>query len=96
MNKLRSFIYFKKNAFLQKYRAIKNHYFFKRMDIQIGRNVRIIHGNGNHSFGKNFFVLDNSVFEVHVSDARIKTGDNCFLSFGVVVSCTSNLAIMFG
>src|SRR5688500_363226 len=93
MNKLRSFIYFKRNALAKKYRAYKNYYFFRRADVQLGSNVKIIHGNGRHRFGKNFFACDNVIFEVHNEDASIKTGDHCFLSYGVIINCTLEIEL---
>ena len=84
-------LYFKRNALLTKFRAVRNFYFFGRMDVMLGKHVIIKQGAGQHSFGKNFIVFDNCIFEVYDNDARIITGENCFLSYGVIVNCTKKI-----
>lgn len=86
-------LYFKKNALVQKLRALKNFYFFRTLDIRLGHNVFIRRGKGSHSFGKGLVVFDNAIFEVHSSSAVITTGDNCFFSYGVVIVCTYKIQL---
>jgi acetyltransferase-like isoleucine patch superfamily enzyme len=86
-------LYFKKNALLQKIRAIKKCYFFGILQIKIGHNVFIRRGKGNHSFGLNNVVLDNCVFEVHNPQASIITGHDCIFAYGVVVVCNQKIEI---
>lgn len=86
-------LYFKKNALVQKWRAISKFYFFRTLDIKLGHNVFIRRGKGKHLFGKGVVVFDNSIFEVHNKSATITTGNNCFLSYGVVVVCTNKIQL---
>ena len=93
-HKISDWIYFKKNAILNKSRAITKYFFFNRLDIILGYNIIIKRGKGKHFFGKKNIIFDNSIFEVHNSKACITTGYECFFSYGVVVVC--NLSITIG
>lgn len=93
MSEVVDWLYFKKNAVIQKLRALKNFYFFRRLDIKLGHNVFIRRGKGAHSFGRGLVVFDNSVFEVHSASATITTGDHCFFSYGVVIVCTNKIQL---
>ncbi|HEX8459820.1 MAG TPA: acyltransferase [Segetibacter sp.] len=84
-------LYFKKNALIQRLRAIKKYYFFGTLNIKLGHNVFIRRGKGKHSFGTGVVVFDNSIFEVHNPEATIIVGNNCFLSYGVLVVCTNKI-----
>jgi acetyltransferase-like isoleucine patch superfamily enzyme len=86
-------LYFKKNAFVIKARALLKYYFFRRFDIKIGHNVFIRRGNGKHTFGKRVVVYDNAIFEVHDDKASIITGDDCIFSFGALVVCSLKIEI---
>ena len=86
-------LYFKKNAFIVKLRAISKYYFFGNLNIRFGHNVFIRRGKGTHYFGDNNIIFDNCVFEVHNAKANIKTGHDCFFSYGVVVVCNQQIEI---
>jgi acetyltransferase-like isoleucine patch superfamily enzyme len=91
-----STIYFLKQkieSFQIKYRAILFWYFFKNLNITIGRNLRIRGGKGKHSFANKLVIYDNVVFEVHNKSAVINIGKNCVCSFGVVFSCSDKIEI---
>jgi acetyltransferase-like isoleucine patch superfamily enzyme len=90
---LLDWLYFKKNAFIQKCRAIKNFYFFNNLTIKIGHNVFIRRGKGAHFFGHNNTVLDNCVFEVHNPKATIKTGNDCMFAVGVLIVCCEQITL---
>lgn len=89
-----TFIYFKKNRIVLKFRALKKYYFFRALDITLGHNVFIRRGDGLHFFGKKNTIFDNAVIEVHDSKASITTGNECFFSYGVIIVCS--IAITFG
>jgi acetyltransferase-like isoleucine patch superfamily enzyme len=91
MRSLFNWILLKKNAVQYKIRAIVNYRFFKTFKIVIGSNVIIKRFKGKHYFGRNIIIFDNSIFEVHSNDASISLGDNCFLSFGVIIVCTNKI-----
>ena len=76
-----------------KCRAILFWYFFKNLNIVIGRNLRIRGGNGLHSFGNKLIIYDNVVFEVYSKSAIINVGKNCVCSFGVIFSCSDRIQI---
>ncbi len=84
-------LYFKKNAIVQKFRAFEKFYFFKSFSIKIGHNVFIRRGKGKHSFGNNNVILDNCVFEVHNPKASIQTGSDCIFAVGVLVVCCEQI-----
>ena len=90
---LSDFLYFKINAFKTKCRAWKYAGFFGRTDIILGKNVLVKRIKGKHAFGKNIVILENSLFEVHDDKARIEMGDDCFLSYGIIVVCTNRISI---
>ena len=93
MISLKDWFYFKKNALVIKLRAIKNYYFFRVLDIQLGHNVFIRRGKGRHFFGKRVRILDNSLFEVHSALASIRVGNDCFFSYGVIIVCSKFVEI---
>lgn len=68
-------------------------YFFKRTDVYIGHGVRVLNGRGRHSFGKNLQVFDRVIFEVYGAAATISIGDNCRLSYGVLINCTTRITL---
>ena len=76
-----------------KSRALLFWYFFKNLNIVIGRNLRIRGGNGLHSFGNKLIIYDNVVFEVYSKYAIINVGNNCICSYGVIFSCSSKIEI---
>jgi acetyltransferase-like isoleucine patch superfamily enzyme len=76
-----------------KCRAILFSYFFKNLNIVIGRNLRIRGGNGLHSFGNKLIIYDNVVFEVYNKMAKISVGNNCIVSYGVIFSCSKRIEI---
>jgi acetyltransferase-like isoleucine patch superfamily enzyme len=88
-----NWLYFKKNAIVQKCRAIVKFYFFGTLNIQIGRNVFIKRGRGKHFFGNKSIILNNCIFEVHNPKASITTGNNCIFAFGVLVVCCHKIEI---
>lgn len=74
-------------------RAFLFWYFFKNINIIIGKNLRIRGGNGMHSFGNKTVIYDNVIFEVYSKSAIIKVGENCICSFGVIISCSDKIEI---
>jgi acetyltransferase-like isoleucine patch superfamily enzyme len=76
-----------------KCRAILFSYFFKNLNIVIGRNLRIRGGNGLHSFGNKLIIYDNVVFEVYNKTAKIILGNDCVVSYGVIFSCSRKIEI---
>lgn len=76
-----------------KFRAILFWYFFKNINIVIGRNLRIRGGNGINSFGSKLVIYDNVVFEVYSKSAIIKIGTNCICSYGVIFSCSNKIEV---
>ncbi len=67
--------------------------FFKSSNIIIGRNLSVRGWKGKNQFGENLHIYDNVVFECHSNFAKIETGKNCIFSFGVIISCSTQIKI---
>jgi acetyltransferase-like isoleucine patch superfamily enzyme len=87
------FINFKLRAFSYAFRKLKFFPFFKSRKIKIGRNLSVRGGKGNNSFGNNLLIYDNVVFECHNPKGQIQIGNDCVLSYGVIISCTNKIVI---
>lgn len=87
------FLKLKLESLFYKLRIIFYYYFFRINKITIGKNLRIKGGRGVHSFGENLHIYDNVVFECHSNFAKIETGKNCIFSFGVIISCSTQIKI---
>jgi acetyltransferase-like isoleucine patch superfamily enzyme len=79
---------------IEKYRRCKYYFFFKKWDINIGKNV-IIRGldRGNIHIGNKFTLYDNVIFEMGRMEAEIYIGDYCVLSYGVILSVSEKIKI---
>lgn len=86
-------IHFKCTAFKLRYRAFAKFYFFRRMDVKLYSGLIIKKNAGKRYFGKGFVAYDRVIFEIYNKLAQIEIGDNCVLSYGVIVSCNEKIVI---
>lgn len=75
------------------YRRLIFYPFFKTTNILIGKNLSIRGGLGNNSFGENMVIYNNVVIESHSQKGQIVFGNNCILSYGVIISCTDKIVV---
>ena len=90
------FIYFIKTkieSLKNKLRVLAFYYFFGNLRLVIGKNLRIRGGKGVHRFGDNLKLYDNVIIECHSTKAKIETGKNCILSYGVILSCSNKILL---
>lgn len=87
------FIKAKIESFKNKIRVLKFYYFFGKLHVVIGKNLRIRGGKGVHRFGDNLKIYDNVIIECHSKNAKIETGTNCILSYGVILSCSDKILL---
>jgi acetyltransferase-like isoleucine patch superfamily enzyme len=75
------------------YRRLIFYPFFKTSNILIGRNLSIRGGLGSNIFGDNMVIYDNVVIESHNPKGQIIFGNDCILSYGVLISCTDKIVV---
>jgi acetyltransferase-like isoleucine patch superfamily enzyme len=68
-------------------------FFFKRLDISFC-GIPIIRGfRGHHKFGSGLKILSGCIFESFSNSSTIQIGDNCYLSYGVIIACSSKIRL---
>lgn len=88
-----NYLKLKFRALLYFYRRLTFYPFFKTTNILIGKNLSIRGGLGRNSFGENMVIYDNVVIESHNPKGQIVFGDDCILSYGVIISCTDKIVV---
>jgi maltose O-acetyltransferase len=73
--------------------SLKKKYFFKSTDFNLGKNVILRGFTKNISVGKNTTIYDNAIFSISNHDAKLKIGEHCTFSFGVLVACHFDIEI---
>jgi acetyltransferase-like isoleucine patch superfamily enzyme len=76
-------------SFLKK---IKSAFYFKNSGINIGKNLSVYGLCYNISIGKNVTLYDNVIFEFG-PQSRLIIGDECLLSYGVLIAVNNQISI---
>ena len=83
----------KKRAVVVTFRKLFFFNFFSTLNIVIGKNLIIRGGQGIKSIGYNLCIYDNVIIECHNPNSKFIIGDNCVLSFGVIISYKMQITI---
>lgn len=74
-------------------RSIRFYYFFQKLNVRIGQNLIVRGGRSRNTIGEKLTIYDNVIIEAHSEKAHLKIGDNCVLSYGVIISCAQEIVI---
>ena len=93
LNLIRKIIYkIYSNPKLKLISIIRCYYYFKRLDIRIGKNVSLLGYSENLVIGKDINIYNNCVFELG-PNAKLDLGNHIIFSYGVVLCCQLNIKI---
>lgn len=84
---------FKFRALINTIRKIYYFHYFSNYRIVIGKNLIIRGCEGTKLIGDNLCIYDNVILECHNPNSKFIIGDNCVLSFGVIISYKIQITI---
>jgi acetyltransferase-like isoleucine patch superfamily enzyme len=83
----------KTRAFVVTFRKLYFFHFFSSLNVVIGKNLIIRGGQGTKSIGNYLCIYDNVTIECHNPNSKLIIGNNCVLSFGVIISYKKQITI---
>jgi acetyltransferase-like isoleucine patch superfamily enzyme len=87
------FLISKINGFRVRLRRLYYYSFFKSKDVIINGKIHIRGGLGNHKIGSGLNIYPNVIIESFSKECSLKIGDNCYVSYGVIIAVNKEVKI---
>lgn len=87
------FLIHKINGFYSRYLNLRYLNFFRRTGIIFMGKIYVRGSNGYRKFGEGIKIYPNCVFECFSTTGSLSIGNDCYLSYGVIIACNYNIKI---